>query len=70
MRPSFFHHLHPPTISADQARLLVLAVGLHVGSVILTGANAAQRRLKSLIGFGLLCICLALNFSGCTLRTK
>ena len=70
MRPSFLHHLHPPTISAAQARLLVLAVELHMGSVILTGANSAQRRLNYLIGFGLLGICLALNFSGCTLRTK
>lgn len=130
MRPTFFHHLHPPTIPAAQARLrytlgaggisfflffvvmlsgvlelfyyiptpeqaalsvqtitylvpfggfvrnlhywsaqlLVLAVVLHGARVILSGAYGPPRRLNYLIGFGLLVLCLALDFSGYLLR--
>lgn len=49
-------------------QLMVVAAGLHLARVFLTGAANAQRRTNWLIGLGLLILTLFMDFSGYVLR--
>src|SRR4030043_340775 len=73
MRPSFYDHLHPPTIPAAQARLRYTlgtgGLGVFLTLVVgFTGAYLPPRRLNYLLGLFLLVIYLFLDFTGYVLR--